>query len=81
MLDLRRRRFLTLLGNAAAAWPFTTRAQQPSMPVVGFLRSTTVRRLGSPRGGVSPGPQESRLGRGSGLRDRIPLGRMCELCR
>jgi hypothetical protein len=79
MLDLRRRRFLTLLGNAAAAWPFTTRAQQPSMPVVGFLRSTTVRRLGSPRGGVSP--QESRLGRGSGLRDRIPLGRMCELCR
>ena len=41
MPDVRRRELMALLGSAAAAWPFTTRAQQPSMPVVGFLRSTT----------------------------------------
>jgi putative ABC transport system substrate-binding protein len=64
---MKRRAFMTLLGGAAAAWPLTARAQQPAMPVVGFLRDATAKGSGTMVDGLRKGLAEAGFVEGQNL--------------
>ena len=56
---MRRREFLGVLGSAAAAWPLAARAQQPAMPVIGFLHTASAVQITPQLEGFRKGLAES----------------------
>ena len=65
---MRRREFITLFSSAAACWPLAARAQQPTMPVVGFLRDSTAKGSGFIVDGLRKGLAEAGFVEGQNLK-------------
>src|SRR5579859_552604 len=59
--DMQRREFITLLGGAAAAWPFATRAENPAIATVGYLSSKDEKSEAGIIAGVRKGLSEQGL--------------------
>ena len=69
---MRRREFITLLGGATT-WPLIALAQQPAMPLIGFLRSSTLADATNLMTAFRQGLQDSGYVEGQNCHDRISL--------
>jgi putative ABC transport system substrate-binding protein len=59
MFVMRRRDFVALLGVAAAAWPVAALAQQPAMPLIGFMSTLSPENVSNPMAGFHQGLKEA----------------------
>ena len=69
MPGMRRREFVGLVGGAAVAWPLSARAQQPTMPVIGFLDPTSPNTFADRQRGFRQGLKDTERGA------RVPICR------
>ena len=71
---MRRREFIRLVSGAAVTWPLSARAQQPAMPVIGFLGESMRCRFTLPGIGISRRTEGSWFDRWLQRGDRLQLG-------
>ena len=71
---MQRREFMMLLGGGAVAWPVAVRAQQPAMPVIGFMSTLSPESISNPVAGFHQGLKETGYIEGQNVAIESPLG-------